>query len=164
MPIVTCVEVLDAHVQWDPGGFLPIMSGECELARRPQCQSGNDTLLRPEHAIAWGQAMFCWGGSVTPGVLPRLHMKDGLGIHGPSTSWTGLLAWIGGYKRSRASKERASNRTEPNWSSTLVCLPLPLVSLQVRLLPQAPRVWCYHKHLVSISRPGSRRWPRDISI
>jgi hypothetical protein len=26
------------------------------------------------HAIAWGQAMFSRGGSVTPDVLPRLHL------------------------------------------------------------------------------------------
>ena len=29
-------------------------------------------------AIAWGQAMFCRGGSVTPHILTGLHLSDGL--------------------------------------------------------------------------------------
>jgi hypothetical protein len=30
MPVVTCVEVLDAHVQWDPSGFSATMSSISE--------------------------------------------------------------------------------------------------------------------------------------
>ena len=124
MPVVTCVEVWDAHTQWDPGGFLPTMIGArktdySEQSQRlqrvgaqgyrliidmndlsapwdpgivaiydsvvpvrvkvgqPQYRSGSYKLLRPVLAIAWGQAMFCRGGSVTPGILPGPHLVMG---------------------------------------------------------------------------------------
>lgn len=75
--VVSSAEVSVAHVQWDPGGFLSTMSGEHEPVSHPQCRSVGGQMLRPEHAIAWGQAMFCRGGSVTPDVQPVLHLRDG---------------------------------------------------------------------------------------
>jgi hypothetical protein len=65
---------------WDPGivsiyeAVVPVLV----KARQPQCRSGSYTLLRPEHAIAWGQAIFCGGGSVTPHVPPESQLIDGL--------------------------------------------------------------------------------------
>jgi hypothetical protein len=70
----------DLSVPWDPGrvsiyaSVVPVRV----KATRPQCRSGSYTLLRPEHAIAWGQAMFCQGSCVTPHVPRGPQLSDEL--------------------------------------------------------------------------------------
>jgi hypothetical protein len=53
---------------WDPGIVIMYKSvvPACFKARGSQCRSGRYKVLRPEQAIAWGQAMFFGGGNVTP--------------------------------------------------------------------------------------------------
>ena len=60
----------DLPAPWDPGivSIYVLAIPVWVRAKRPQRQRRSYTLLRHEHTIAWGQAMFCRGGSVTPDI------------------------------------------------------------------------------------------------
>jgi hypothetical protein len=77
-----------AAKQWDPGikKALPWQDGCYVLTFEDlnTCQSSSSSyMLRHEQAIAWGQAMFRRGGSVTPAPIARLgQMLVGHGSYG----------------------------------------------------------------------------------
>jgi hypothetical protein len=64
---------------WDLG-IVAIFESAVPVRDRPgglYAELGPAHCLNPAHAIAWEQAMFCQGGSVTPSMLPGPHVGDG---------------------------------------------------------------------------------------
>jgi hypothetical protein len=106
--------------------------------------------LRPQRAIAWGQAMFLGGGnvmSVYGGIQGELYMGRGPAVVG---RWHGSLATRG--EQPQAERHRTEIRKVSRCSGGL----LPLVPFSGGSSPQAVVI-------SSTSRPATP-WPRGITI
>ena len=73
-PQLCCVLTLDG-MAWDPGGcFTLMLRGACcltsGLSKNVLCHCGSSSTVLLSTSIAWGQAMFSGGGSVTPAPSP----------------------------------------------------------------------------------------------
>jgi hypothetical protein len=73
MPVVPCVEVSDAHIQWDPGGLLSAKSGEhepdhTEQAWRMQMMGvrGYRLIGKNDLSTPWDPGISTIYGSVVP--------------------------------------------------------------------------------------------------
>lgn len=109
------------HMTWDPGVHSSVCarlvkvtparardtSDNASFLSTSHCIISNYIMLRLQHghAVAWGQATFCRGGSVTPIIWPCV----GPGAHGLWATGQELEAWSGVYKGEDEQQYRASN-------------------------------------------------------